>query len=575
MRGLSLILIFLVAVFSQSSDSPHGDNLEIGCDDCHNSKGWEIDRNDIIFDHNITSFQLEGLHQYVNCVTCHPTLVFSEAETECVSCHTDMHQQTVGLECVRCHTTNSWMVDNITEIHQQGRFPLLGAHATADCYECHKSASLLLFEPLGVECIDCHRGDYLATTSPNHVENDYSTDCAECHKMDAFSWVGTDYTHAFFPLVEGHAINDCRECHTDPQSYSNISAECFSCHEADYNSAVVPNHQQAGLSTNCNECHTLSVGWSPADFPEHDVLFPIYSGEHNGEWNSCVDCHNNPSNISIFTCIDCHEHNKTDMDDEHQGIGGYLYNSIACLECHPTGSEDGFDHNQSNFPLTGAHTTTQCVDCHTTGYSGTPTICLECHTPDFNQTTNPDHVDAGFSNECLECHTTNPGWTPATFDHDDYPLNGAHASIATDCNACHSGNYSTTPNTCFGCHEDDYNQTTDPPHASAQFSTDCLTCHTELVWDPSTFDHDNQYFPIYSGEHNGEWTSCVECHTVPSNYALFSCIDCHEHNKTDMDDDHQDVTDYIYESNACFECHPLGEEKFNGMYLRFKKPTER
>ena len=39
--------------------------------------------------------------------------------------------------------------NNINEIHRQSRFPLVGAHLTADCYSCHPSASLLRFEPLG------------------------------------------------------------------------------------------------------------------------------------------------------------------------------------------------------------------------------------------------------------------------------------------------------------------------------------------------------------------------------------------------------------------------------------------
>jgi len=105
---------------------------------------------------------------------------------------------------------------------------------------------------------------------------------------------------------------------------------------------------------------------------------------------------------------------------------------------------------------------------------------------------------------------------------------------------------------------DDYNATTDPPHASAQFSTDCLTCHTQNAWEPSTFDHDSQYFPIYSGKHNNEWNLCSECHTNSSNYSIFSCIDCHEHNQSEMNSEHDDVGGYVWESNACYECHPDG-----------------
>jgi hypothetical protein len=123
---------------------------------------------------------------------------------------------------------------------------------------------------------------------------------------------------------------------------------------------------------------------------------------------------------------------------------------------------------------------------------------------------------------------------PATCDiHDDfYSLNGAHAVIANDCAACHNRDYNNTPNTCFGCHSDDYNNTTDPDHQALQFSTDCISCHTENEWDPSTFDHDGQYFPIYSGEHQGEWDACTDCHTNPSNYAEFTCITCHTNPET-------------------------------------------
>ena len=59
------------------------------------------------------------------------------------------------------------------------------------------------------------------------------------------------------------------------------------------------------------------------------------------------------------------EHNQPDMDEEHEGINGYLYDSQACFDCHPTGSADeGFDHDASLFPLTGAHLETACTECH-------------------------------------------------------------------------------------------------------------------------------------------------------------------------------------------------------------------
>ncbi len=44
----------------------------------------------------------------------------------------------------------------------------------------------------------------------------------------------------------------------------------------------------------------------------------------------------------------------------------------------------------------------------------------------------------------------------------------------------------------------------------------------------------------------------------PTNYAVFECILCHEHNQSEMDDEHRDVSGYRYESVACYQCHPDG-----------------
>jgi predicted CXXCH cytochrome family protein len=153
-------------------------------------------------------------------------------------------------------------------------------------------------------------------------------------------WKPAIFEHSSFPLTQGHAINDCNACHV-PGDYSNVSTDCFACHEADYNATTNPNHLSAGIDNVCMTCHTTMPGWKPADFAEHDGLFfPIYSGRHRGEWNTCTDCHSNTSNYSVFSCIDCHEHNRADMDDKHSGENGYEYTSVACLDCHPTGSHE-------------------------------------------------------------------------------------------------------------------------------------------------------------------------------------------------------------------------------------------
>ncbi len=120
--------------------------------------------------------------------------------------------------------------------------------------------------------------------------------------------------------------------------------------------------------------------------------------------------------------------------------------------------------------------------------------------------------------------------------------------------------YDGKPTECVSCHQDDYNGTTDPNHRTAGFPTDCTQCHTTSSWEGAEFDHDAQYFPIYSGEHRGKWDACSDCHTNPNNYADFNCLNCHPHSdRAETDDDHDEVSGYQYDSRSCYQCHPRGD----------------
>jgi hypothetical protein len=452
------------------------------------------------------------------------------------------------------------MVEDINGLHQKGRFPLVGNHLTADCQQCHSRYVNLYFEPLNTDCYSCHSGDYSSAQNPNHASAGFSTQCQDCHSITASSWSASNISHDFFPLEGGHALPDCFACHEQGGNFTGLSTECVSCHQDNYNATTNPNHITAGFPTDCIQCHTI-YGWSPASFDHDGLYFPIYTGEHAGKWDACADCHEVPNNLSVFTCISCHEHNQQEMNDKHQSVQGYLYESNACLSCHPDGSKgNAFNHNNSAFPLTGAHLTTNCQDCHTTGYQGTPTECVACHQVHYNNTTNPNHLQLGLSTDCNTCHTTEPEWKPALFPiHNQYyELLGKHLENANDCVSCHNGNYTSTPNQCVDCHINDYNNSQNPNHMAAGFPTTCQDCHTAAGWAPATFDHDGQYFPIYSGKHAGEWNVCADCHQVPNNFLVFTCISCHDHNQQEMDDKHQGVQGYIYESNACLSCHPDG-----------------
>ena len=62
-----------------------------------------------------------------------------------------------------------------------------------------------------------------------------------------------------------------------------------------------------------------------------------------------------------------------------------------------------FNHNNTGFPLTGAHSTVQCAQCHVNGnYNLTSAACVTCHLKDFQGTTQPNHVQANFSQTCTQ-----------------------------------------------------------------------------------------------------------------------------------------------------------------------------
>jgi hypothetical protein len=620
MRQLSFTVILLLIASIVIAQSPHGKGFQIDCTKCHTSKSWTVDRSTMQFDHDSTAYKLIGQHKSVNCRSCHISLEFKTIHSDCKDCHADVHNKTVGSECSRCHTPNSWNVEKILDIHQQSRFPLMGAHRQVSCSECHKSSSNLQYDIVGIECIDCHQKDFQNTTSPNHVQGCFSTNCLECHTDNSINWNTEVIDHSFFPLTAGHAVG-CTQCHTSGK-FEKISTACNSCHLTNYNSAQVPNHINAGINKDCETCHTTTA-WKPSTFNHTTTGFEL-TGSHRNVVQ-CSDCHKGNLTSANPLCVSCHQAQYNTAPNHKSG--GY---PTDCAMCHNTNNwlEATFDHSKTHFPLTGAHKTAECADCHKGVFTGTPTACNSCHLTNFNSAQVPNHINAGITKDCETCHTTTAwkpstfnhittgfeltgshknivqcsechkgnltsakidcyschltqyntapnhksggyptdcamchntnNWLEATFDHSktSFPLTGAHTSVS--CSSCHTNGFAGTSTLCYSCHATNYKNTTNPNHSAAKFPTDCESCHTVNSWTPSTFNHDAQYFPIYSGTHRGQWNTCADCHTNSSNFSVFACINCHEHNKTSTDSHHQGVKGYSYTSTACYSCHPLG-----------------
>jgi Zn finger protein HypA/HybF involved in hydrogenase expression len=286
--------------------------------------------------HDKTNFPLVGKHRTTSCRECHLNLVFEGTPRECEACHwerrqDDRYQLKLGIHCGECHTPYTWKNVSLNKWNHSSvtGFELKGVHRTFDCADCHGEEG---FNRLRVDCFDCHEEDYLESDDPDHEAAGFPYQCKLCH-LNQSTWKGAIFSHDTFTLKGNHKVANCLDCHSRGQ-YAGLSTDCVTCHLDEYNSANDPDHKALNFPTDCGICHyPTHLFWSQAVF---DHQFPIGSGKHASA--SCTDCHVS-SNYREFSCLECHTHNKTSMDNEHQDVAGYVYQSQACYACHPQGRE--------------------------------------------------------------------------------------------------------------------------------------------------------------------------------------------------------------------------------------------
>ncbi|MCA9292908.1 MAG: hypothetical protein KDA20_03750 [Phycisphaerales bacterium] len=515
------------------------------CDQCHNTTRWT----GATFNHP-SSFPLTNGHGGLDCFDCHVGGVYTGLSTQCNACHNDDYTATTdprhssagfNTTCQACHNTSTWGSAAYTHT---SAFPLVGRHAGHNCNTCHGTN---VYHGLPSDCVDCHLADYQGTTNPNHTTSGFGTDCALCH-MSVNTWNGANFSHpASFPLTNGHSGLDCFDCHVGGV-YTGLSTQCNACHNDDYTATTDPRHASAGFNTVCQACHN-TTRWDTAAYT-HTSAFPL-TGGHAG--HNCNACHgSNVYHGLPSDCVTCHLADYQGTTNPNHQTNGFSTDCEICHHSNNTWQGATFSH-PSSFPLTNGHAGLDCTDCHVGGvYTGLSTQCNACHNDDYTATTDPRHASAGFNTVCQACHNTTR-WDTANYTHTSaFPLTNGHAGH--NCNACHGSNvYHGLPSDCASCHIADYNATTDPDHGNFGFPTDCELCHhSTSTWSGATFNHQ---FPINSGAHRN--LNCSDCHTVPGSSA-FSCIDCHEHRQSRMDDKHSDVNGYVWQSQACYSCHPNG-----------------
>ncbi|MFT4540771.1 MAG: hypothetical protein ACI835_003229 [Planctomycetota bacterium] len=405
--------------------------------------------------------------------------------------------------------------------------------------------------------------------------DDFPADCTLCHTGSDWETIRHDflYDHGLETgtvLHGAHTRAECLRCHNDRGPVSRFAARgCAGCHE---------DVHEGELGQDCTQCHS-EVSWRPEGVvADHSLTrFPLLAAHASV---ACWRCHEG-AKIGDFSglsteCSQCHMDDLASALEPNHQLLGWTHD---CQNCHRATRWDGSGFRHSSFPLTGAHRPLDCNDCHRPGdYGGLSDDCSSCHAADYATAMSPDHAALNLPMDCEQCHSTR-NWEDAFFSHSgltqecaachqqEYKLAEDPDHIALDismeCQQCHGTNtwqgaefsHAGIESGCVECHLPDYQDADDPDHIATGFSTDCEQCHGTQDWAGADFNHD---FPIDAGDHSN--IDCIECHIIPRNFAIFSCIDCHEHRQGNMDDEHEDEDDYVWATSACYQCHPNGDD---------------
>ena len=387
----------------------------------------------------------------------------------------------------------------------------------------------------------------LAQLSPGplslaHQDLDSLLRCTQCHVFGA-----------------GQPVFVCDDCHTE-------IAESVAANRGYHSSVVDPSEE----GRDCAACHRDHVGrefelihWPGGReaFDHGETGYPL-AGLHAEQ--ECADCHNakfidrqvlatlkvqDPARTFFglkTACLTCHT-------DEHQGQLGK-----DCERCHVQETWEDvekFDHQQTDFALTGRHETIECVECHTreggfAKYKGFAfSKCSTCH---------EDPHEGSFPYQaCDNCHSTfnwKPGPKLSNFDHakTSFPLSGKHAAVS--CLDCHENVGFSEPlphERCLECHEDAH----DNQFSKRDDGGDCRACHNEDGFTPTTFtrdDHAETDYPL-TGKHSE--LKCEQCHEPLKEETRYrlpyeTCLECHE-------DEHDGEFSAARYENRCEECHSV------------------
>jgi hypothetical protein len=494
--------------------------------------------------------ELDGVRQ---CTACHELRKRGVSAPRCLQCHELLrtrieaghgyHASVRDRNCGECHKEHFGRefalvrLDTASFDHAATGFALRGAHLGVFCSACHAPALIkaadVLAHPGGAAflgrtmlglptaCAGCHAGD------DPHGAQFRGRACEDCHGEADWGWAERfDHDRAAFRLTGRHLQVSCESCHEAERAggatrvrYVGIPfASCSSCHRDPH---------AGSMGAQCSGCHAPD-GWDrvpweavAARFDHSGTRFPL-NGRHAAV--VCAGCHGKPAprtpTIAIRfvpgteeatfprplagECAACHV-------DHHRGELRGSRSGAACEGCH---TEHGwtpvmFDiarHQQTEFPLTGAHATTPCSACHvSTGQRG-PTLrlrlpdreCVACHRAD------DPHKGSFGARSCATCHTTET-FRVRDFDH--------ALARGAPCRSCHRP---------------------DDPHGGQFQDVDCAACHATETFRIAAFDHGRGRFPLTGAHLRVECAACHPSERRPDGGTMvryrplgIECTDCH------------------------------------------------
>jgi hypothetical protein len=410
-----------------------------------------------------------------------------------------------------------------------------------------------------------------------HAKYEGMSNCTLCHE------IGKKVTNA-----------KCLDCHKDIQSLINKkqgyhvnndvkSKDCFECHSEHHGRKFDMvrfdqdnfNHNKTGYKlegkhdvVDCNKCHD-SKNISNTELKKRKNTFL-------GLEKKCLSCHTDyhQETLSTNKCLDCH-----DMETFEEATN--------------------FNHDETDYVLTGKHTTIECKECHKETVKNGKEFqqfnniafndCKSCHSDPHKKQLN---------GKCKQCHTEKSfsfftGRKNFNHNKTNFKLKGAHRK--TNCFTCHEktnkplaifqDKKNFKEKNCIACHDDKHEN---------KYGNECAKCHKEDSFldlnDMSFFDHNvtdyhlngmhtkvnckechkkrfsdtidfSACYNCHNDYHNGEFIienkspDCNACHTIenPFNYSTYSI---EQHQKTNF------TLEGAHIATPCFACH-VSEKKWS------------